>query len=71
MAERAGKRFENRDEVREFTDGTGRVEFVDLNGHEIGYVLQGRMLKMDDGAGGKFGAGDNLRMPPGWIRLSA
>ena len=25
MAELAGKRFENPDEVREFTDGTGRV----------------------------------------------
>ena len=30
------KRFENPDEVREFTDGKGRVELVDLNGHPVG-----------------------------------
>ena len=29
-------RFESPDEVREFTDGTGRVELVDLNGHAVG-----------------------------------
>jgi hypothetical protein len=31
MAELIGKRFENADEVREFTEGKGRVELVDLN----------------------------------------
>ena len=36
MAQLVGKRFENPDEVREFTDGKGRVELVDLNGHAIG-----------------------------------
>ena len=36
MAELAGKRFEDPDEVREFTDGKGRVDLVDLNGHAIG-----------------------------------
>ena len=36
MAELAGKRFESPDEVREFTDGKGRVDVVDLNGHAIG-----------------------------------
>jgi hypothetical protein len=36
MAEIAGKRFESPDEVREFTDGKGRVELVDLNGHTVG-----------------------------------
>ena len=36
MAELAGKRFDNPDEVREFTDGMGRVELVDLNGHAVG-----------------------------------
>jgi quercetin dioxygenase-like cupin family protein len=36
MAELAGKRFEEADEVREFRDGMGRVEMVDLNGHAIG-----------------------------------
>ena len=36
MAELAGKRFENADEVREFLDGKGRVELVDLNGHAVG-----------------------------------
>jgi hypothetical protein len=35
MAELAGKRFENSDEVREFVGGTGRVELVDLNGHAV------------------------------------
>jgi hypothetical protein len=32
MADLAGKRFESPDEVREFTDGAGRVELVDLMG---------------------------------------
>ena len=32
MAELVGKRFENADEVREFTDGKGRVDLVDLKG---------------------------------------
>ena len=36
MAELAGKRFENPDEVREFVGGTGCVELVDLNGHAVG-----------------------------------
>jgi Cupin domain len=36
MAELVGKRFENADEVREFTGGKGRVELVDLNGHAVG-----------------------------------
>ena len=36
MAELVGKRFESPDEVREFTEGTGRVELVDLNGHAVG-----------------------------------
>jgi len=36
MAELAGKRFDNPDEVREFQDGMGRVELVDLNGHAVG-----------------------------------
>ena len=36
MAQLAGKRFENPDEVREFVGGTGRVELVDLNGHAVG-----------------------------------
>ncbi|MBV8941163.1 MAG: hypothetical protein JO321_07960 [Solirubrobacterales bacterium] len=36
MAELMGKRFENPDEVRQFTDGKGRVELVDLNGHAVG-----------------------------------
>src|SRR5689334_21827854 len=36
MAQLAGKRFESPDEVREFTDGKGRVELVDLNGHAVG-----------------------------------
>ena len=36
MADLAGKRFEGPDEVREFTDGKGRVELVDLNGHAVG-----------------------------------
>ena len=36
MADLAGKRFESPDEVREFTDGKGRVELVDLNGHAVG-----------------------------------
>ena len=31
MAELVGKRFESPDEVREFTDGKGRVDLVDLN----------------------------------------
>ena len=36
MAQLIGKRFESPDEVREFTEGTGRVELVDLNGHAVG-----------------------------------
>ncbi len=36
MATLASKRFENPDEVREFTDGKGRVELVELNGHVVG-----------------------------------
>lgn len=36
MAELTGKRFERADEVREFTDGTGRMEVVNLNGHAVG-----------------------------------
>ena len=36
MAEIKGKGFESPDEVREFKDGKGRVELVDLNGHMIG-----------------------------------
>jgi hypothetical protein len=36
MAELVGKRFESPDEVREFTDGKGRVDLVDLNGHAVG-----------------------------------
>ena len=36
MAELMGKRFDSPDEVREFTDGKGRVELVDLNGHAVG-----------------------------------
>ena len=36
MAELVGKRFDRPDEVREFTDGKGRVELVDLNGHAVG-----------------------------------
>jgi hypothetical protein len=36
MAVLVGKRFEDPDEVREFTGAKGRVELVDLNGHAIG-----------------------------------
>ena len=36
MAELVGKRFESPDEVREFTDGKGRVEIVHMNGHAVG-----------------------------------
>jgi len=36
MAELVGERFESPDEVREFTDGKGRVDLVDLNGHAVG-----------------------------------
>src|SRR3954454_19800830 len=36
MAELMGKKFDSPDEVREFTDGKGRVEMVDLNGHAVG-----------------------------------
>jgi hypothetical protein len=31
-----GKRFESPDEIREFTEGKGRVEVVDLNGNAVG-----------------------------------
>ena len=36
MAEIKGKEFGSPDEVREFKDGKGKVELVDLNGHMIG-----------------------------------
>ncbi len=36
MAEIQGKKFDSPDEVREFQDGMGKVELVDLNGHMIG-----------------------------------
>jgi quercetin dioxygenase-like cupin family protein len=36
VAEIKGKGFESADEVREFKDGKGKVELVDLNGHMIG-----------------------------------
>jgi quercetin dioxygenase-like cupin family protein len=36
MANLISKRFETSDEVREFTDGKGHVELVDLNGHQVG-----------------------------------
>jgi len=36
MAEIKGKGFESADEVREFKDGKGKVELVDLNGNMIG-----------------------------------
>jgi len=36
MAALTGKRFENPDEVRSFTDDTGQVELIDLNGHAVG-----------------------------------
>ena len=36
MAELVGKRFESPDEVREFTDGKGHVNLVELNGHAVG-----------------------------------
>lgn len=36
MATLMGKRFESPDEVREFTDGTGNVKLVNLNGHTVG-----------------------------------
>ena len=36
MAELAGKRFEEADDVREFTEGKGRMEVVNLNGHAVG-----------------------------------
>jgi hypothetical protein len=36
MAELVGKRFESPEEVREFLDGKGRVELVDLNGNAVG-----------------------------------
>jgi len=31
-----GKGFDRPDEVREFTEGKGRVNLVDLNGHSVG-----------------------------------
>lgn len=31
-----GKAFDRPDEVREFTEGKGRMDLVDLNGHKIG-----------------------------------
>jgi ethanolamine utilization protein EutQ (cupin superfamily) len=36
MAELAGKRFDQPDEVRRFAGDTGHVDLVDLNGHAIG-----------------------------------
>jgi mannose-6-phosphate isomerase-like protein (cupin superfamily) len=36
MAILVGKRFENPDEVREFTDDKGRVALVELNGNAVG-----------------------------------
>jgi quercetin dioxygenase-like cupin family protein len=36
MADIKGKAFGSPDEVREFKDGKGKVELVDLNGHMIG-----------------------------------
>ena len=36
MAEIKGKDFGSPDEVREFKDGKGKVELVDLNGHMVG-----------------------------------
>jgi Cupin domain len=36
MATLQGKQFDQPDEVREFTDGKGRVELVDIGGHKIG-----------------------------------
>src|SRR5947209_18249469 len=36
MAELVGKSFDSPDEVREFTEGKGRVDLVDLNGNAIG-----------------------------------
>ena len=36
MAAIKGKGFDSPDEVREFKDGKGKVELVDLNGHAIG-----------------------------------
>jgi quercetin dioxygenase-like cupin family protein len=36
MAELAGKRFDQPDETREFLDGKGRIELIDLNGHAVG-----------------------------------
>jgi hypothetical protein len=36
MDELVGKQFDNHDEVRQFTDGSGQVELVHLNGHAIG-----------------------------------
>src|SRR5947209_2330729 len=36
MAQLVGKRFDAPDEVRGFTDGKGRIELVDLNGHSVG-----------------------------------
>jgi len=36
MAELLGGRFEEPTEVREFPDGKGRFELIDLNGHAVG-----------------------------------
>lgn len=36
MSALIGKRFENPDEVRDFTDGKSRMELVDLNGNAVG-----------------------------------
>jgi hypothetical protein len=36
MASPTQKRFENPDELREFTEGKGRIELVDLGGNAVG-----------------------------------
>jgi hypothetical protein len=36
MAQLVGKRCESPDETRNFTDETGRIELVDLNGNAVG-----------------------------------
>ena len=43
MAELAGKRFESPDEIREFTDGGGRVAVVDLNATRSALVRSNRV----------------------------
>jgi Cupin domain len=36
MTALVGKRFESPDEVREFTEGTGNVKLVEVNGNAVG-----------------------------------